>query len=255
MNQQLIERVMNQVMADLETVKTVKTVETAGIPELVGTAAGDTIGLLIANLDPDLSKAMQVGTYRSLGMIGSRTGAGPQIMAVDEAVKAANAQVIKVEYPRDTRGGAGRGSMIYIGAQDVSDARNAVATALAQVERFFGDVYSNEAGHLEFQYTARASECLEKAYGAPLGQAFGLVTGAPAVIGTVLADTAMKAAAVQIVGYRSPEQGNSNSNEVTLMFSGDSGAVRQAVKASIETGKKLLGALDTPPRSGSVPYI
>ena len=59
------------------------------------------------------------------------------------------------------------------GAEDVSDARRAVEVTLGELQRTFGDVYGNEAGHLEFQYTARASHALNKAFGAPLGKAFG----------------------------------------------------------------------------------
>ena len=121
--------------------------------------------------------------------------------------------------------------------------------------KYFGDVYSNEAGHLEFQYTARASYCLEKAFGTPIGKSFGMVIGAPAAIGTVLADVAVKAANVEVVGYASPAEGTSYSNETILTFTGDSGAVRQSVRATIEVGKKLLGSLDVEPKSTTTPYI
>lgn len=77
----------------------------------------------------------------------------------------------------------------------------------------------------------------------------------PAAIGTVLADVAVKAASVDVVGYSSPTQGTSYSNEVILTFTGDSGAVRQAVRAAIEMGKKLLGALGSEPKSSTTPYI
>ena len=34
-------------------------------------------------------------SYRSIGILGSRTGAGPQIMAADEAVKRTNTEIGK----------------------------------------------------------------------------------------------------------------------------------------------------------------
>jgi microcompartment protein PduB len=265
MDQQLIEKVMKQVSNELgisvknenqnENQKCVSNNCNIGVTEFVGTAIGDTIGLVIASVDPMLTDIMKLGKYRSIGIIGGRTGAGPQIMAVDDAVKATNTEVISVELPRDTKGGAGHGSLIYIGADDVSDARRAVEIALQSLDKYFGDVYANDAGHLEFQYTARASYCLEKAFGTPLGKAFGMVCAGPAAIGTVLADVAVKAANVDVVGYCSPGNGTSFSNEVILTFSGDSGAVRQAVKASIDVGKKLLGALGDEPKSTTTPYI
>ena len=264
MDQQLLEKVMKQVSDELgisvknpsnDSKDISNNSKNIGVTEFVGTAIGDTIGLVIASVDPMLTDVMKLGKYRSIGIIGGRTGAGPQIMAVDDAVKATNTEIISVELPRDTKGGAGHGSLIYIGADDVSDARRAVEIALSSLDKYFGDVYGNDAGHLEFQYTARASYCLEKAFATPLGKAFGMVCAGPAAIGTVLADVAVKAANVEVVGYCSPSQGTSYSNEVILTFSGDSGAVRQAVRASIEVGKKLLGALGDEPKSTTTPYI
>ena len=154
-----------------------------GLTEYVGTAMGHTIGLVIANLDYSVHELLKIDPkYRSIGIIADRTGAGPQIFACDEAVKATNTEVCLIECPRDTEGGAGHGCLVVFGAEDVSDARRAVEVALSFVGKHFGDVYGNSAGHLEFQYTARASYCLEKAFGAVVGKAFGITVGAPSGI-------------------------------------------------------------------------
>jgi len=227
-----------------------------GITEFVGTSMGDTIGLVIANLDEAIAKRMKMDKkYRSIGIIGARTGAGPQIMAADEAVKATNTEIVSIELARDTKGGAGHGCLIIFGAEEVSDARRAVEVTLKELDRTFGDVYANDAGHLELQYTARASHAIEKAFSAPAGKAFGLIVGAPAAIGVLMSDTAVKTANVEVVGYASPAGGTSFSNEVIIMITGDSGAVRQAVIAAREVGLKLLNALGDPARSLSTPYI
>jgi microcompartment protein PduB len=217
---------------------------------------GDTIGLVIANVDPQLHSLMKIDPkYRSIGILGARTGAGPHIFAADEAIKATNTEICTIELPRDTKGGAGHGSLIVFGAVDVSDARRAIEVALSELDRTFGDVYGNDAGHLEFQYTARASYVLNKAFGAPLGAAFGITVGAPAGIGVVLADTAVKAATIDVIGYSSPAAGTSFSNEVISCFTGDSGAVRQAIVAAREVGIHLLGAMGDCPGSTTTPYI
>ena len=225
--------------------------------EFVGCSPiGDTIGLVIANVDPQIHDLMKIdGKYRSIGIVGARTGAGPHIFAADEAVKATNTEILTIELPRDTKGGAGHGSLIVFGAEDVSDARRAVEVTLGELQRTFGDVYGNEAGHLEFQYTARASHALAKAFNAPVGKSFGITVGAPAAIGIVLADTAVKASTIDVIGYSSPAAGTSFSNEVISTFSGDSGAVRQAIIAAREVGRQLLGALGDYPESTTTPYI
>lgn len=260
MSQDLINKVMTEVMKKLgdDAQPSVPDAGTRpGLTEFVGiNQLGDTIGLVIANVDPQLHEMMKLDkAYRSIGIIGARTGAGPQIFAADEAVKATNCEICTIELPRDTKGGAGHGSLIVFGAHDVSDARRAVEVTLAELDRTFGDVYANDAGHLEFQYTARASYALNKAFGAPLGRAFGITVGAPAAIGVVLADTAVKASTIEVIGYSSPAAGTSLTNEVISFFCGDSGAVRQAVIAAREVGRGLLGAMGPYPESLTTPYI
>ena len=76
-----------------------------GLTEYVGTAMGHTIGLVIANLDYSVHELLKIDPkYRSIGIIADRTGAGPQIFACDEAVKATNTEVCLIECPRDTEG-------------------------------------------------------------------------------------------------------------------------------------------------------
>ena len=249
-------KVKNEIIEVKEVKKEGKFMQAPGLTEFVGTGIGDTIGLVIANIDSALHEAMGIDKkFHSIGIIGARTGAGPQIMAADEAVKATNTEIVSIELPRDTKGGAGHGCLIIFGAEDVSDARRAVEVTLKELPRTFGDVYGNDAGHLEMQYSARASLAIEKAFGAKVGKAFGLVIGAPAAIGVMMADTAVKTANVEIVAYSSPSKGTSHSNEVILAITGDSGAVRQAVIAGREVGKKLLNALGDEPTSTTEPYI
>ena len=226
------------------------------LTEYIGVADGDTQGIVIANLDPAIHALFGFDPkYRSIGIIGGRTGAGPQLMAADEAIKATNTEVILIEMPRDTKGGAGHGNLIIFGAEDVSDARRAVEVTLESVHKYFGDVYANSQGYTENQYSARASKVLSKAFGVPEGKAFGLILGAPAVIGMLMIDTAVKAADVEALGLGTPKKNTSFSNEVFIWVTGDSGAVRQAVISGREVGNKLLCAWGEKPQSAGTPYI
>ena len=175
-------------------------------------------------------------------------------MAADEAVKATNTEIVSIELARDMKGGAGSGSLIIFGGDDVSDVRRSVEVALRELERTFGEVYMNEAGHVEVQYTARAGEALVTAFGTPEGKAFGLIVGAPAAIGVVMADAAVKSANVDVVDYQSPSSSDM-SNEVVLLISGDSGAVKQAVKAARDVGLALLETMGERPKNKGNAYI
>lgn len=261
MKDDLMQRLMEEVMSKMDEAEATGTVAPSqtvcGLTEFVGTAVGDTIGFVIANVDNQLHEAMKIDPkYRSIGILSARTGAGPHVFAADEAVKATNTEVVSCEFCRDTKGGAGHGSLTIFGAEDVSDAKRAVEVALNDLNRTFGDVYGNDAGHLEFQYTARASFACNGILGAPIGKAFGLIVGAPAGIGVLMSDTALKAANVDLIGYSSPDNGGTKfSNESMITVSGDAGAVRQAIYAAREVGKQAIEALGGPAPSTTTPYI
>jgi ethanolamine utilization microcompartment shell protein EutL len=113
----------------------------------------------------------------------------------------------------------------------------------------------NDAGFVELQYTARASYALANYFKAHLGKAWGLIVGSPASVGVVMADTAVKAANVEILMHASPALNTSHSNEFMIMITGDSGAVKQAVIAGREIGRKILRNMGDETVSLQKPYI
>ena len=226
------------------------------ITEYVGAAIGDTVGLVIANLDGHLLDKIKVEPkFRSIGIVSSRTGGAPHVMAADEAVKATNTEIVSIEFARDTKGGAGHGSTIIFASEDVSDSRRAVEILLANLDRTFGDVYGCDAGHIELHYTARASYALHKAFNAPVGKAFGITVGAPAAVGLLMADVALKTANVDIITYASPAVGTCFSSEIIVTFTGDSGAVRQSLLSARDVGLGVLRNMGQNPVSVTRPVL
>lgn len=224
--------------------------------EFVGTTVLDTIGLVIPGVDSALLEHMQLKKpFRSLGLISSRTGAAGQINAVDEAVKSTNTEVISIELPRDTKGWGGHGCFIVIGGDNVSDVRRAVEIALEYTEKYAGELYISQAGHLEFTYSANADQALNMAFGAPIGRAFGFFCGSPAAIGLVMADLALKSSPVEIIRYMTPNKGTSHSNEVIVAVTGDASAVKNAVLTARENGLRLLISMGSYPETPSRPFL
>ena len=70
-----------------------------------------------------------------------------------------------------------------------------------------------------------------------------------------MADTAMKAASVQIARYMTPSLGTSHSNEVIIAISGDASAVKAAVLEGRQTGLELLIGMGTYPEIPGTPYL
>lgn len=224
--------------------------------EFVGTAVLDTIGLVISGVDETLLREMNIGDkYRTLGLFSSRTGAAGQITAIDDAVKATNTEVLSIELPRDTKGWGGHGNYIVLGGNDVSDVRHAVQLSLELTNKYAGELYISQSGHLEFAYSASAGPALQKAFHAAPGEAFGFMAGSPAAIGLVMADTAVKASSVKIIRYMTPSIGTSHSNEVILALSGDASAVKEAVLEARQIGLELLIAMGSYPEIPGTPYL
>ncbi|MBQ7901334.1 MAG: microcompartment protein PduB [Clostridia bacterium] len=224
--------------------------------EFVGCGKLDTIALTIANIDDSIHKLMKLPkNIHALGLISSRTGAAGQIMAADEAVKMTNAKIISIELPRDTKGWGGHGNYIVLGSSTYSDVKQATQIALELCDKHAGEVYISEAGHLEFCYTASCGEAINKVFGAPIGAAFGFLAASPAAIGLLLADKAVKSAAIKPLDLWTPNYGTSHSNEVILPFTGTASDVKNAVLTARENGLKLLTAMGSYPESPSEPYI
>jgi microcompartment protein PduB len=219
------------------------------ITEFVGSTIGDTVGLVIANLDPQLRAHVGLDPrFRAIGFVSARTGGAPHIWAADDAVKATNTEIVSIQLARDCKGGAGQGATIIFAAEDVSDVRRAVEVMLEAVDKHMGDVFLTDAGHIEFHYTARASLAMEKIFGAEIGKSFGIVVGGPAAIGLVMADTALKAANVDIVNYLDVDS-TGYSNQIIITITGDSGAVRQSVIAAREVGINVFRSMGHEPQA------
>ncbi len=121
--------------------------------------------------------------------------------------------------------------------------------------KYAGELYISEAGHLEFAFSASASQALNLAFDAPMNQAFGFLCGSPAAIGLVMADTAVKSANVEIVNYMTPDRKTSHSNEVILVITGDASAVKNAVLEARQIGLELLISMGSYPEIPSTPYL
>ena len=224
--------------------------------EFVGTAVLDTIGLVISGINEDLLKTMNIGTrYRALGLFSSRTGAAGQLTAIDDAVKATNTEVLSIDFPRDTKGWGGHGNYVVLGGQDISDVRHAIQLSLDLTNKYAGELYISQAGHLEFTYSASADQALNMAFDVPIGKPFGFFCGSPAAIGLVMADLAVKSAPVEIVKYMTPDKGTSHSNEVIVAVTGDASAVKNAVLTARDVGLQLLVSLGSYPETPSAPYL
>ena len=224
--------------------------------EFVGTAVLDTIGLVLSGVNQELLETMNIGTrYRALGLFSSRTGAAGQMTAIDDAVKATNTEVLSIDFPRDTKGWGGHGNFVVLGGNDISDVRHAIQLSLELTNKYAGELYISQAGHLEFSYSASAGTVLSKAFHAVPDQAFGFMAGSPAAIGLVMADTAMKTAPVSIARYMTPSIGTSHSNEVILAISGDASAVKESVLTARQIGLELLIAMGSYPEIPGTPYL
>lgn len=79
MNEELLGRVLSEAQKRVNESQT--SPKTVHLTEFVGTAMGDTIGMVIANIDTQLHEHLGLDKkYRSIGFLSARTGGAPHIM-------------------------------------------------------------------------------------------------------------------------------------------------------------------------------
>ena len=218
--------------------------------QFIGTAAAYTIGMMIGAINEDVRALLEIPEqYSSIGIISSRTGTVAQAIAIDEAVKECNAHLVKFEMAIDAGKQCGQGCLFVLGAENISDARKVVEISLEKIDYWASCIYLNEVGHMESHTTAHAGEVLHQIFGTPLGKAFGVIGAAPAGIGIVAVDCAVKAAPVDIVWYGSPSHNLFMMNEFVACVNGDIPAVEKAMEAGKTVGCELLNTLGIKPIS------
>ena len=66
--------------------------------QFVGTAAANTIGLVIGTIHEDIKELLEIpDEYQAISIVSSRTGTVAQAIAIDDAVKAVNAKLLRVD--------------------------------------------------------------------------------------------------------------------------------------------------------------
>lgn len=133
--------------------------------------------------------------------------------------------------------------------------RHAISLALELTNKYAGEVYISESGHLEFAFPQVQVLLSIKPSAHLWVKHFGFMAGSPAAIGLVMADNAVKSAAVSITQYMTPNIGTSHSNEVIIAISGDASAVKAAVLEGRQTGLELLIGMGTYPEIPGTPYL
>lgn len=218
--------------------------------EYIGSAPAQTIGLLIANVDPVLREILKVpANLSSLGIISTRVGACTDIAAVDDAVKSTNTELVDFELARDSAGYGGPGVTLVVGAESVYDARRCVELALKNVEERCKTLYINEVGHMEIQTSASAGPVLNKIFGAPMYKAFGFMGIGPCGVGMVACDTCFKSANVNLVWYGRPNENTPHQNDFITIVSGDYAAIQSCTEEVFKKSASLLQTFGSYPKS------
>jgi ethanolamine utilization microcompartment shell protein EutL len=160
-------------------------------------------------------------------------------------VKKTNAELIHLQLARDEQGGPGHGIFVVFGADDVADVMRAVEVGLSATDVFQKNVLTRPAGKVETHYSARASAALMRVFEAPLDGACGVIVGAPAGLGLLLGDTALKTASVDLVAFRGPSAEQAFANEAWLAVTGDPASVTSVLESARALGIRLLDEMGT----------
>ena len=83
--------------------------------------------------------------YQAISIVSSRTGTVAQAIAIDDAVKAVNAKLLRFEMAIDAGKQCGQGCLFVLGAENISDARRLVELSVSYTHL---DVYKRQGVYL-----------------------------------------------------------------------------------------------------------
>ena len=164
---------------------------------------------LIPNLSPGLAKALGMkGNYRAIGLISTDSD-DVTYMALDEATKVANVEVV---YAKSLYAGAANASTALAGevigilaGPTPSEVASGLQGAASFIEGSVGFRTANDAGDIVYlaQCVSRTGTYLAKTAHIPVGQALAYLV-APPVEAIVGLDAALKASDVDLVQFFAP---------------------------------------------------
>lgn len=164
---------------------------------------------LIPNLSPGLARALGLeDRFRAIGLISTDCD-DVTYMALDEATKAANVEVV---YARSLYAGAGNASTALAGevigilaGPTPAEVASGLQGAEAFIREDVGFRTANEAGDVVYlaHCVSRTGSYLARQAGVPLGQALAYLV-APPVEAIVGLDSALKASDVELAAFFAP---------------------------------------------------
>ena len=108
---------------------------------------------------------------------------------------------------------------------------------------------------MEFQYSARCGEAINKAFDVPIGRPFRLCMCVTCSDWYGNRRYCVKVCRCRLIKTLRPDSGTSHSNEVIIIFTGEASAVKTAVTDARSAGMQLLRSLGSEPLPVTKPYI
>lgn len=203
---------------------------------------------LIANVSDGLRRALGIDhRFRAVALLSADSDDAVYI-ALDEATKAANVEVV---YARSLYAGAANAStklagevIGILGGENPSEVRSGLNAAVAFLEAGVGFRAANDAGDVVYlaHCVSRAGSYLSRLAHLPAGGALAYLIAPPAEAITAL-DAALKAADVELASFFAPP---TETNYAGALLSGTQSACRAACDAFAQAVQQLAAApIDT----------
>lgn len=205
---------------------------------------GNTLGMVVPNVDPQLQEAMGIPKeLRAVGIVSTRFGGLPPAIAGDQAAKMVNVKLVDFNAANDPTAQGAHGSTWIVGSEDVSDSRRWVELTIHNLRTWaYGGVAYNDNALYDIEYVSSAGPILTHPYfGGEYGKAWGAADFLPKAMGLVVCDQILKSANIECIKQYKPEE-VVLANEFAISFKGDSGAVKQACQRGRDVAVTIMQA-------------
>lgn len=208
--------------------------------ELIGIAAGNSIGLIIPRVSSNLSPFIfSDNAYKSIGIISSVNYVSGHLMAVDQALNSSNSHLLSFSQPEEKASHTGRSALTVLASNSISELKTTIEQILTDITYRSKTGYYFDSGYVEWQYCGIAGEILQKQFQIQSGMACAIINVAPAAMAFILFNQLVDLIPVTVNHCDFPITHLHSINSAQLVISGGMNEIRGAIDYIQNQGRQM----------------
>lgn len=208
--------------------------------ELVGIAAGNSVGVIISQISSHLLPFISVDNcYKSIGIVSSVNYISGHLMAVDQVLNRSNCVLLNFSQPEEKASLTGRSALTVLASDSLAELKITIEQILTDITYRSKTGYYFDSGYVEWQYCGIAGEILQKQFQIQPRTACAIINVAPAAMAFILFNKLVDFTPVTVNHCDLPLTHHHSINSGQLVISGGMNEIRSAIDYIETQGKQM----------------